>query len=171
MNILLLGYGNPGRGDDGIGPILIERLEQYFSPAQENQHQISFLTAMQLQPEHVLDLEMHEKVMLVDAGMGTPAPFSFKQVSPNRDDSFTTHALSPWSLLAIYREILVKEPPPTFLLTIRGEQFSLGAPLSPMVRTRLEQALAFVLALLRHPDSTWALGMNTGKEDARAVPG
>ncbi len=149
MRILVLGYGNPGRGDDGIGPALVERLERHFLQAGNDMGRVSFLVSMQLHPEHVLEMERHERVVLIDAGQGSPLPFRFERVSPRRDDSFSSHALSPWSLLAIYRDILLKQPPPTFLLTVRGDDFALGASLSPGVLLRMEQAFTFALAFLQ----------------------
>ncbi len=149
--IMVLGYGNPGRGDDGLGPVLVERLEGHFIHTKGNARQVRFFTSMQLQPEHILEMEMHEKVLLIDAGMGTPSPFGFERVSPRCDDSFSTHALSPGNLLVIFQQTLLKLPPPTFLLTVRGEGFALGAPLSPKVLARMERAFTFAMAFLQSP--------------------
>lgn len=171
MKVLLLGYGNPGRGDDGLGPLLVERLEQHCQALADTELQLGFLTSMQLEPEHVLDLEGQDRVLLIDAGMGTPAPFSLEQVQPFRDDSFSTHALSPRTLLAIYRDTLGKEPPPTFLLTVRGEGFSLGAPFSSEVLGRLDLAFDFVASLLGQTDSTWLQQAGGETEGARTIPG
>ncbi len=143
--ILVLGYGNPGRGDDGLGPALVEGLRQRWG-------QLTCLTAMQLQPEHVLDLDRHDLALLVDAGWQTPAPFAFAPVAARQDASFTTHVLSPQRLLAIYRYALGKPPPPVFLLTLRGEGFGLGEGLSPTAQRHLESALTFVAELLASPD-------------------
>ncbi|BCX89650.1 hypothetical protein MIN45_P2023 [Methylomarinovum tepidoasis] len=149
MRTLILGYGNPGRGDDGLGPALVERLEFHGVAA-------VLETAMQLQPEHIFDLAACGRALLVDTGTGTPAPFTFEPLVPRRDASFTTHALSPWMLLALYEETLRRPPPPAFLLTIRGERFGLGEALSPAAVAHLGQAETFVHRWLA---------------DARAVPG
>lgn len=155
MKFLLLGYGNPGRGDDGLGPWLVERLEQQWQEMKQGRQLITFLTAMQLQPEHVFDLEVHDRILLIDAGMGTPDPFVFEQLHPRRDDSFSSHSLSPQTLLAIYLDTLRRQPPPAFLLTVRGENFSLGVPLTPEVLERIDRARDFVCQLLRAPESDW----------------
>ena len=169
MKVLLLGYGNPGRGDDGLGPLLVERLEQHCqSLFADTELQPAFRTSMQLEPEHVLDLEGQDRVLMIDAGMGTPAPFSLEQVPPFRDDSFSTHALSPRTLLAIYRDTLGKAPPPIFLLTVRGESFYLGAPFSAEVLGRLDLAFDFVVRLLRQTDSTW-LQQAGGKQQDHVI--
>ncbi len=135
--LLLLGYGNPGRGDDGLGPLLVERLEREFPAA--SAWQPSFLVAMQLQPEHALELKDHQAAILVDACRETPAPCELRPVLPRHDYSYTTHRLSPGALLAICRETLGTAPP-CWLLSIRGEHFGLGEGLSTPARENLEQA-------------------------------
>lgn len=145
MNVLFLGYGNPGRGDDGLGPALVEAVEQRFP-------EVTCLTAMQLRPEHVLDLAAHDLACIADAGMATSPPFTFARLRPRRDASITTHSLSPWELLAIYRDVLETCPPPTFLLTLAGERFDLGEELSYAARRHLEAALVFAAALLACPN-------------------
>ncbi len=150
MKTLILGYGNPGRGDDGLGPELVARLEKHPVTA------VTLLAALQLQPEHVFDLADHDRVLLVDAGLTTPAPFTWDRLHPARDPGVFTHALGPRALLAIYREALRREPPVTWLVTIRGERFGLGESLSEAARRHLARALESVTAWLA---------------DARTVPG
>lgn len=138
---LILGYGNPARGDDALGPLLVERLEKTPLPPE-----ITLLSEMQLQPELIFDLAERERVVFIDAGLETPPPWTFERIEPGGNATFTTHTLSPQALLQIYREVLQAEPPPSFLLTIRGERFELGTPLSPEAQEHLEQAFGF----LRH---------------------
>ena len=54
--VLLLGYGNPSRGDDALGPMLLEMLEadRRAGRAPDN---FETLTDFQLQVEHALDLQ------------------------------------------------------------------------------------------------------------------
>lgn len=150
MKTLVLGYGNPGRGDDGLGPALVAQLED------RSDKNLTLLTAMQLQPEHIFDLDVHNRALVVDAGLNTPAPFHFERLQPRCDASAFSHALSPWALMAIYRDNLRRPPPPAFLLTIRGERFGLGDDLSPQAQNHLRQAQDFV---------------NNWVADARAVAG
>ncbi|MFY9316826.1 MAG: hydrogenase maturation protease, partial [Burkholderiales bacterium] len=108
--VLLLGWGNPGRGDDAIGPRLLERLE-----AEAGRHpewgEHGFVTDFQLQPEHALDLEGAGQVLFVDASASSPAPYGFTRVTPSRDRSFSTHALSPQALLAVVEGLEGAAPP------------------------------------------------------------
>lgn len=137
---LIFAWGNPSRGDDALGPELLARLGERAG--------VELLTDFQLQPEHVTDLEGRELVLFVDAGVSCAGPFSFNRVGPARDESFTSHAMSPAALLAAYRDVYHAPPPPCFLLAIRGERFELGEGLSDAARSHLEAALGLVERLL-----------------------
>lgn len=147
MTVLIFGWGNPSRGDDAIGPALIERLEAAL-PAHPEWGDVTLLTDFQLQPEHALDLEECSRVLFADASVACAAPFAFDRLQPQRDFGYTTHAMKPEALLAVFRQVAGREPPPAWLLSVRGESFELGEPLSPMARGNLEAALGHVEALL-----------------------
>lgn len=143
--VLIFGYGNPSRGDDGLGPALLEQLDG-----------CDRLTDFQLQVEHALDLKDRDLVLFVDASVSCPEPFQLTRLQPARDTSYTTHAVSPAAVLEVYRQLHGEEPPPCYLLSIRGESFELGEDLSPQALDRLEQARELVTRLLAEPDAeTW----------------
>ena len=48
---LVFAWGNPSRGDDALGPALVERLEAA-RPAHPEWGELALLTDFQLQPEH-----------------------------------------------------------------------------------------------------------------------
>lgn len=139
---LVLGWGNPSRGDDALGPLFVERLaahaEQALPPGR-----VECLTDFQLQIEHALDLVGREQVLLVDAGIGLDAPFHVSRPRAARDASFSTHALGPEALLQVFADVQPGAPPPCTLLTIRAARFELGEPPSPQALADLEQALAW----------------------------
>jgi len=143
--ILLFGYGNPSRGDDALGPELLHRIEA------KQIHGIETLTDFQLQVEHALDLRGRELVLFVDASVNAPPPFQFSRLEPERDQSYSTHAISPAAVLAVYPQVCPDPPPPCYLLAIRGEAFELGQPLSPAAEAHLAAALDFLAELLQAP--------------------
>lgn len=152
--VLVLGWGNPSRGDDALGPLFIERLQKVLGEVPGDAAkavQIAWLTDFQLQVEHALDLAGRERVLFVDAGSRCAAPFEVSAVRPARDASFTTHAMTPAAVLQVLRDIGQGEPPPCTLLLIRGEQFELGAPLSAAASAHLEAALAWAMDWLQPP--------------------
>ncbi|MDP3326412.1 MAG: Ni/Fe hydrogenase, partial [Hydrogenophaga sp.] len=65
--LLVFGWGNPSRGDDALGPLLVEQLAGL---AQMSSGRLECLTDFQLQVEHALDLRGRERVLFVDAAIG-----------------------------------------------------------------------------------------------------
>jgi hydrogenase maturation protease len=147
MSILIFGWGNPSRGDDALGPSLIGRIEAA-RPRHPEWGEVMLLTDFQLQPEHALDLEGRECVLFVDASVSCTAPYAFGRLLPERDIGYTTHAMKPAALLAVFRQVTGREPPPAWLLTVRGESFELGEPFSDGARAHLDAAVGFVESLL-----------------------
>lgn len=147
MSTLIFGYGNPSRGDDALGPALLERIEAAM-PAHPEWGEVALLTDFQLQPEHALDLEGRERALFIDASVSCAEPFVFSRLAPAQEVGYTTHAMSPAALLAVYRQVSGREPPPAYLLTVRGNSFELGEALSEPARAHLEAALGFLRQLL-----------------------
>ncbi|TAN55262.1 MAG: hydrogenase maturation protease [Magnetospirillum sp.] len=140
---LIFGWGNPSRGDDALGPLLLDRIET-MRPQHPEWGAVELLTDFQLQVEHALDLEGRERVLFVDAAAGAlNAPYGVSVLDPARDSSFTTHALSPQGVMHVYETVTAKPPPPCHLLAIAGEAFELGTPLSDAAAANLEAALAW----------------------------
>lgn len=138
---LVIGIGNPSRGDDALGPMLVSHLET------QGLTGVELLTDFQLQVEYALDLQDRETVIFVDAAMAGPEPFSFSPTGPAEDTSYSSHALSPSALLHAY-EKLFGVPPQAYTLAIRGYQFDLGTPLSDLASANLEAATQFISSQL-----------------------
>ena len=146
--ILVFGYGNPSRGDDALGPELLESLQKNTVIRLD---QIEFLTDFQLQIEHALDLEKRQLVLFVDASVSCTAPFELHQLKPERDLSYTTHAMTPAAVLLVYQSIKKEIPPPSFLLNIKADHFELGEDLGAGAKENLQHASDFAVRLLSHP--------------------
>ena len=152
---LIFTYGNPSRGDDGLGPAMFELLEK-------NKHtgndldKVDLLTDYQLQIEHAVDLEQRECVVFIDASVSAAAPYEFHQLQPERDNSYTTHAMSPVAVLDVYQQINQRKPPPAYMLTIRGYEFGLGQPLSEQAGLNLQQGYDFIKQLLTTHFLQWS---------------
>lgn len=135
---LIIGIGNPSRGDDALGPLCIERLRALDLPDTE------LLTDFQLQVEYALDLAGRREVIFIDAAASGAAPYSFAPVAPGADRSYSSHALSPAALLAACRNIGEPLPASAHVLAVRGYDYALGAPLSPAAARHLRQAVDFL---------------------------
>ena len=143
--VLIFGYGNPSRGDDAIAPQLLSRLEA-LQPAG-----VELITDFQLQVEHALDLEGRELALFIDASVSGAAPYSFSRLLPEQDNSYTSHEMSPASVLHVYQKINLEAPPPSYLLAVRGEFFDLGAPLSEAAEENAAAAFELLKKLCDEP--------------------
>jgi len=141
--LLLFGYGNPGRGDDTLGPELIGRI------AQLHLEDVACQNDMQLQIEHVTDLDECDRVLFIDADMSCAEPLDFSELGAAKDDSYTSHAMNPGALLHAYSQVYGKDGPPAFLLRIRGYDFELGGTLCDQAAANLEAATRLVSELCK----------------------
>ncbi len=135
--ILVFGWGNPSRGDDALGPLLVERIEALALPG------VECLTDFQLQVEHALDLQGRRRILFVDASVSVAAPFAAEAIRAVKDTSYSSHAMTPQAVLAVYGEVMGGDPPAATLLAIRGEEFELGKPLSAGAESHLHEAIAW----------------------------
>jgi Ni,Fe-hydrogenase maturation factor len=170
--LLVLAVGNPSRGDDALGPRLLDALH---AAGADLDGQVELLGDFQLQIEHVLDLRGRRAVLFVDAarparpdaydsygghdgrdalvggdrgdGAACPGPepcpsgLTLQRLRPAATLPVLSHALEPAAVLHVAARL--GEPmPPAWLLAIEGERFDLGADLSAVARTRLQQAVA-----------------------------
>lgn len=159
--VVIFALGNPARGDDAIGPLLCQRLADWLA-VQGLAGQCELIEDFQLQIEHSLDLQGRQLALFIDAGSGTPAPYTFQRIAPARDArlAHSTHALKPEAVLQVHTQIESQPPPPAFVLCVRGEHFDLGAAPSPAAESHMAAAFDLLQALCRHPAqdawATWA---------------
>lgn len=142
--LLVLGVGNPSRGDDALGPRFIERLSARLA-AELGRRELEVLTDFQLQLEHALDLVGRRRVVFVDASVRAAPPFEYARVEPLRGPSVLSHAMAPAAVLDAYRTAVGGEAPEAWVLAIRGSRFELGQDLSSEASGHLEAALQFFL--------------------------
>ena len=159
--ILVLGYGNPSRGDDALGPMFVERLDEE-QDAGRLPPNFDTLTDFQLQIEHALDLQGRAVVLFVDAAADLDAAHILRPLTPARDESYSTHAISPGAVLAVYEQVCAGPLPPAFLLGLKGISFELGQGLSETAREALEQGLAAIRPLLAQADpAAWRAALHS----------
>jgi hydrogenase maturation protease len=143
--VVVLGWGNVTRSDDALGPLLLERVRR------AHLRHVTIVEDFQLQPEHAFDLSGRDLALFVDAGFETHAPFAFFQTAPKASMAFTSHKLAPEAVLDIHERVLGEPTPPAFVLSVAGEDFSVGDTLSATAAQRLELASAFMLQRLSLP--------------------
>jgi hydrogenase maturation protease len=68
--ILVIGYGNTLRGDDGAGPAVIEKLSALLPPCCHRR--VELISHTQLTPELSAEIALFKRVVFVDASMTLP---------------------------------------------------------------------------------------------------
>ncbi len=144
--LLVIGYGNPGRGDDGLGPEFARRLAALAEPG------VRVEIDYQLTVDHALMVAGVDRVLFVDAAMGLAEPCRLRRLSPDPLAALDSHSLSAEAVLAL-AEILYDRRPDGFQLAIQGEQFGeVSEVLSPAAERNLDLGQSMFRAwLANHP--------------------
>lgn len=142
--LLVIGYGNPLREDDGVGWVAANLLR-----AELPAGRVHCIAYHQLMPELAEPVSQAGMVLFVDARVGgAPGALELRPVAPEAGlPAGMTHAFGPGALLAL-AELLYGRCPPAQLATVAGASFGYGEGLSPAVRAALPELAARARALL-----------------------
>jgi hydrogenase maturation protease len=141
--VLLIGFGNPGRRDDGLGPALASAIEKLRLPG------VTVETAYQLSVEDAAAVAEHDVVVFADADTADAEPFGFRRIEPVRAVSFSSHSVQPEALLALAEDLFGRRVE-GYVLGIRGYAFNQYAErLSERARANLLAAISFIEEVVR----------------------
>ncbi len=147
--LTIFAWGNTARGDDGIGPILAERLREQDFPG------LCVVEDHQLNIEHVTDLADCGAALFIDASIEIDEGYRLERIGPSSDGNFSTHAISPQALLNVFEQTMKTSAPDSWLLHVAARQFELGAEPGSKARRSIEQAFGFLTDLLKNASSDW----------------
>ncbi len=148
MKILVYGYGNPGRMDDGLGSELVNALEQWAK--ENNMDNIEFDSNYQLNIEDAYEISTKDIVIFVDASREDIDDFLLTKVDENSKLSFTSHEASPGYIYHLSNKLFNKSPK-TFLLHIKGYKWDFQQGLSEKAKLNLNKAIAYMKIVLKNP--------------------
>src|SRR5271157_2781049 len=138
--ILIVGYGNPLRSDDGLGWRAAEELSRSLPLAEA---EVEILTRQQLTPELADNLTRADVVFFIDAARGgQPGELRCEPVTPE-PGTIDTHHSSPAGILALAQQ-LYGASPRAFVVSLCGECFDHGSALSAAVEAALPKLIALV---------------------------
>jgi hydrogenase maturation protease len=130
--VIVLGWGNSQRQDDGLARIALERLELAGLPPD-----VEFVHADQLLPEHAAIASQADVLMFVDASKtGRPGEIRVEKVFADGKFPGPSHHLSPAALLTLLQTVYGSAPE-AYCATLRGDAFEFGEGLSPSIELLL----------------------------------
>ena len=146
QNILIIGYGNPGRLDDGLGPAFASAIEELSIPG------ITVDSDYQLTVEDAAIVAEYACVIMADASVNGPEPFFIKRITPMKTTAFTTHHVEPEAVMSMAEE-LFNAHTQGYALGIRGYAFNeFGEGLSDKAQANLQIAINAIEPVLRLGD-------------------
>lgn len=163
--LLVIGYGNPGRLDDGLGPLFIDALAKelgiglvsYDSTSHRidissQEFELTLDSDYQLNVEDAARIADSDLVVFVDASVSCQEPFYIYPLEPGDSFSFSSHSVTPAALMNLVRGNFQSETE-ALMLEIRGYEFNeFGEDLSQKASDNLNAAvIAFIKMLNNDP--------------------
>ena len=136
--VLVIGYGNPGRQDDALGPALAAAVEAMGLAG------VTVDSNYQLTVEDADNVARHRVAIFADADTTGPAPFTFRKIQPRTATSFSSHRVEPEAVLGLARELFGAQTE-GYVLGIRGYEFEpFVEQLTPQAGANLAAAIEFI---------------------------
>ena len=142
FSILIIGYGNNLRSDDGVGRYLAEIIDQQQLPS------VKTLSVHQLTPELVLEITEAQAVIFIDANVSLTSEITLQYLEASQDKTRLGHTSNPEQLLALGQNLYNKLPP-AWLLTIPTTNFEFGETFSDLTQAAIAPALFLLTQLIK----------------------
>ena len=144
-DIVVFGIGNTLRGDDGIGAVIIHKLQQSF-----NHPGISYCLCHQLTPELVELILSSQLVVFVDADCSLPpGTWEMKDIEVKESQKCANiHALTPQNLLSL-AHTLSGQSCQALLVSIGPEQFDEPDRLSDSIKSIVDPVVENLVTTLQ----------------------
>ena len=143
--VLVVGYGNQLRGDDGFGCHAAGVLA-----ADPRLKGATVLARHQLTPELAADIAGASLVVMIDASVdGAPGSVAVRSIQPRRDSLLSwSHHLDPAALAGL-AQALYDHVPPIVLISVAGAAFADGDRLSPALQRVLPEVVERVTRVVQ----------------------
>ena len=143
--VLLIGYGNPLRGDDGLGRVIAERVAESARP-----EGIDVVVAHQLTPELAEPISRADLVIFVDAAVDVP-PGQVRIVpivaDARRERAGLIHHCTPERLLTAAQELYARRPE-AWAIAVGGACWDYRDTLSPAIERLVPRLIHYVELLI-----------------------
>ncbi len=141
IKTLIYAYGNPGRMDDGLGSVFVERISKWID--EQGIKNIEFDCNYQLNIEDAHNIKDKDLVIFVDASQEEIDDYLLTKVDQSSKISFTSHEASPAYIYYLCKDLFDKDPA-TYLLHIKGYDWTFKQGLTEKAQDNLEASLEFM---------------------------
>ena len=148
LQILVYGYGNPGRQDDGLGNYFVEKVKAW--AGENGLSNLSFDSNYQLNIEDAAEISDKDIVIFVDASTEDIESFEFEEITPDANVEFSMHAVSASYVVHLCRDIYQKTPK-SFLLHIKGYEWEFMEGITAKALINFENAFEYIKSMLNDP--------------------
>lgn len=146
--ILVYGYGNPGRQDDGLGNAIVEHIDNWISKNKATN--IATDSNYQLNIEDASTISDKDIVVFADASVEDISDFCLSEIKPSAKVDFTMHSVTPAFVVNLCQEIYGRIPE-SYLLHIKGYEWEFQEGITGKAKENLSRALDFLLERLMEP--------------------
>lgn len=140
--ILVIGYGNTLRGDDGVGLRVAEAVGHLRLPG------VRTLVCPLLTPELADPISRAGTVIFVDAAVDASDEVQWRRLEPNETSQLMAHAADPRTMLALARDVFERTPE-AWWLTIPAVDLRFREELSPETQLGFEDAVEKIQTFCR----------------------
>jgi hydrogenase maturation protease len=153
MRLLIIGYGNPLRSDDGFGWHAAQRLSTSLQGSD-----VEVITRQQLTPDLAETASHFPLVIFIDAARDLPPgelrcqKIDIDESRQKPEVSGLTHFLTPASLLSWTVDLYAKFPE-AYYISVGGESFAEGEEISAAVQSAFRLVQAQLQSILARPSS------------------
>ncbi len=149
--ILIYGYGNPGREDDGLGCACIDLLKEWLNS--EDLQNVKLECDYQLNIEDALTIAENDITVFVDASIENIEDYCLTKVTAEGSKiEFSMHAVSAAYILDLCNKLYDKNPK-VYLLHIKGYEWDFKEDLSEQATSNLQKAFTFLKERIIQPSS------------------
>jgi len=141
-DLLVIGYGNELRGDDGVGPRVAAEVAGW------NLDRVRAIVCPLLTPELADAISQARIAVFVDAALDAPNGVQLRQLEPHESSQLMAHAANPRTMLALARDVFGRAPQ-AWWLTIPASRFDFSRQLSPEAQRGVADAIEKLQILCR----------------------
>jgi hydrogenase maturation protease len=165
-SLLLVGYGNISRRDDGVALHILHRLRKRLGLSLDDweansslcpdggaRKPLAMICVHQLAPEMAELVAQYDAVIFIDAHVPAVGweSVAWQEISPAYQAGMVGHQLKPGVVLALSRS-LYGGSPRGYTLSVLGHDFDFGEELSVQTSDLADEAVSFLLGLIRAED-------------------